>query len=96
MSLFEHAWETQEGFSYHVNARVTAIGVDSVTYVDQDGAEHTLPAQGVVLAAGMRARQEEAMTFLDGTVRTHMIGDCNQVGCVQTGMRAAYALANNL
>jgi hypothetical protein len=36
------------------------------------------------------------MAFMDGTVRTHMIGDCNKVGCVQTGMRAAYALANNM
>lgn len=95
-SLFEHAWETQEGFSYRLNARVTAIGPDSVTYVDQEGAEHTLPSQGVVLAAGLTPRQEEAMAFMDGRVRTHMIGDCSQVGSVQTSMRAAYALANNM
>ena len=95
-SLFEHAWETQEGFSYRLNARVTAIGPDSVTYVDQEGAEHTLASQGVVLAAGLTPRQEEAMAFMDGRVRTHMIGDCSQVGSVQTSMRAAYALANNM
>ena len=95
-SLFEHAWETQEGFSYRLNARVTAIGPDSVTYVGQEGAEHTLASQGVVLAAGLTPRQEEAMAFMDGRVRTHMIGDCSQVGSVQTSMRAAYALANNM
>ena len=95
-SLFEHAWETQEGFSYRLNARVTAIGPDSVTYVDQEGAEHTLASQGVVLAAGLTPRQEEAMACMDGRVRTHMIGDCSQVGSVQTSMRAAYALANNM
>lgn len=95
-SLFEQAWETQEGFTYHLNARVTAISPEGVTYTDGEGAERTVPAKSVVLAAGMKAKQDEAMSFMDGTVRTHMIGDCNKVGCVQTGMRAAYALANNI
>lgn len=95
-SLFEHTWETQEGFTYRLNARVTAIHPNGVTYEDGAGKEHNVPAQSVVLAAGMTARQEEAMAFMDGTVRTYMIGDCNEVGCVQTGLRAAYALANNM
>lgn len=95
-SLFEKAWENQAGFSYQLNARVTGITAEGVTYVDGDGAEHTIAARSVVLAAGMKARSDEAMTFMDGTVRTHMIGDCNKVGCVQTAMRAAYALANNI
>ena len=95
-SLFERAWETQEGFTYHLNARVTAIHPNGVTYEDADGKRHTISAQSVVLAAGMKARQEEAMAFMDGTVRTHMIGDCDKVGCVQTGLRAAYALANHI
>ena len=95
-SLFEKAWETQEGFTYHLNARVTAITEAGVTYVDENGEEKTLAAKSVVLAAGMKSKSDEAMAFMDGTVRTHMIGDCNKVGCVQTAMRAAYALANNL
>ncbi len=95
-SLFEKAWETQEGFTYHLNAKVTAITPDGVTYVDGDGAEHTLSAKTVVLAAGMKAKQAEAMAMMDGNVRTHMIGDCDKVGCIQTGVRAAYALANNI
>ena len=95
-SLFEKAWETQEGFTYHLNAKVTAITPDGVTYVGGDGAEHTLSAKTVVLAAGMKAKQAEAMAMMDGNVRTHMIGDCDKVGCIQTGVRAAYALANNI
>ena len=95
-SVFEKTWEEQEGFHYHVNARVTGISGSGVSWQDSDGTEHCEPAESVVLAAGMRARQEEAMTFMDGTVRTHMIGDCNKVGCIQTAMRAAYALANNI
>jgi 2,4-dienoyl-CoA reductase-like NADH-dependent reductase (Old Yellow Enzyme family)/thioredoxin reductase len=95
-SLFEKAWTEQEGFTFHLNARVTGITENGVTYVDENGQEQTIQARSVVLAAGMKAKQAEAMAFMDGTVRTHMIGDCNKVGCVQTGMRAAYALANNM
>lgn len=95
-SLFEKAWETQEGFTYHLNARVTGITPEGVTYTDAGGVTHTIRAGSVVLAAGMRAKSEEAMAFMDGTVRTHMIGDCQKVGCVQSAMRAAYALANNI
>lgn len=95
-SLFEQAWESQQGFTYHLNARCTGIDSDGVRYMDADGQEQKIAASQVVLAAGMKAKQAEAMTFMDGTVRTHMIGDCNKVGCIQTGLRAAYALANNL
>lgn len=95
-SIFEKAFNNQPGFSYELNAKVTAITEEGVTYLDADGAEHTIPAKSVVLAAGMKARHAEAMSFMDGNVRTHVIGDCNQVGCVQTAMRAAYAVGNNI
>lgn len=95
-SIFEKAFNNQPGFSYELNAKVTAITENGVTYLDADGAEHTIPARSVVLAAGMKAKHAEAMSFMDGNVRTHVIGDCNQVGCVQTAMRAAYAVGNNI
>ena len=95
-SIFEKTWEEQDGFIYHLNARCVGVDPDGVRYVDKDGTEHKLPADKVLLAAGMKARQTEAMAFLDGNVRTHMIGDCLKVGCIQTGLRAAYGLANNI
>lgn len=95
-SLFEATWEHQENFTYHLGARCTEITPEGVSYEAEDGTLHNLPADTVVLAAGMKARQQEAMAFMDGTVRTHMIGDCNKVGCIQTGLRAAYGLANNI
>ena len=95
-SIFEKTWEEQNGFTYHLNARCVGVDPDGVRYVDKDGTEHKLPADKVLLAAGMKAKQTEAMAFLDGNVRTHMIGDCLKVGCIQTGLRAAYGLANNI
>lgn len=95
-SIFERAFNHQPGFSYELNAKVTRITEDGVTYLDADGIEQHIPAKSVVLAAGMKSKHDEAMSFMDGTVRTHVIGDCNQVGCVQTAMRAAYAVGNNI
>ena len=95
-SIFEKTWEEQEGFSYHLGARCVGVDPDGVRYVDRNGREQKIPADKVVLAAGMKARQTEAMTFMDGNVRTHMIGDCLKVGSIQTGLRAAYGLANNI
>ena len=95
-SIFEKAFNHQPGFSYELNAKVTCITDDGVTYLDADGVEQHISARSVVLAAGMKSKHDEAMSFMDGTVRTHVIGDCNQVGCVQTAMRAAYAVGNNI
>ena len=95
-SLFQSSWENQAGFTFHLNTRCTAISQEGVIYLDGEGATHTLPAGTILLAAGMRENIDEAMAFLEGTVRAHMIGDCNKVGCVQTALRAAYALAGNI
>lgn len=95
-SIFEKAFNNQPGFAYRLNARVTGITEEGVSYIDGDGKELFLPAKSVVLAAGMKAKHAEAATFCDGTVRVHIIGDCNKVGSVQTGMRAAYAVGSNI
>lgn len=95
-SIFERTWEEQDGFSYELNACAKEITEHGVSYIDQDGNEKFAEGSTVVLAAGMKAKQAEAMAFMDGNVRTHMIGDCNKVGCIQTGLRAAYAVGNNI
>lgn len=95
-SMFENAWENQDGFTYTLNAACTEITENSVSYRDNIGRIHTIEADTVVMATGMRADHEQVMAFMDGTCRVHVIGDCNKVGCVQTAMRAAYAVANNI
>ncbi len=95
-SLFEQMWTNQEGFSHQLNARVTDIAEDSVTFINGDGVRTVIPAGTVVLATGLKSRHAEAAAFFDGNVRVHMIGDCNKVGSVQTALRAAYAIGNNI
>lgn len=95
-SIFEKAFNNQPGFRYLLNARVSEITDEGVHYLDGDGKEQFVPAASVVLAAGMKAKHQEAASFFDGGSRVHMIGDCDKVGCVQTAMRAAYAVGNNI
>ena len=93
-SMFEKTWEEQERFSYRLNARVTGIDESAVRYQDQEGNEHSVPADSVVIAAGMRARLPEAQSFYSLGCRVRFIGDCFKVGSIQTAMRTAYSQAN--
>ena len=94
--LFRQRWESTEGFSYTLNAKCTGISAEGVTYVDQNGEEHTVPADSVVIAAGMKARNAEAYSFYNSAARCFVIGDCNKVASVQQCMRSGYATARQI
>lgn len=94
--LFRQRWEATEGFNFTLNARVTEITPEGVTYVDAEGESHTIPADSVVIAAGMKARSDEALSFCNSAGRSFIIGDCNKVGSVQQCMRSAYATARQI
>lgn len=95
-SMFQEAWEAEENFHSILNARCTRVSPDSVTYVDKEGAEHTVPADSIVIAAGTRARVDDAMKFYNTADRFAMIGDCNGVGNVQKVMRSAFSTASSI
>ncbi|MGI5970245.1 MAG: FAD-dependent oxidoreductase [Oscillospiraceae bacterium] len=85
--------EKQENFHSVVNAHCTGIFPDKVTYVDIDGAEHTVNADTVVLAVGMAPKHEEGMKFYGTGSRLFLIGDCNRASDIQRAMRSAYGTA---
>jgi 2,4-dienoyl-CoA reductase-like NADH-dependent reductase (Old Yellow Enzyme family)/thioredoxin reductase len=89
-------WEAQENFSYVVNARCNSIAADKVTYVDADGKEHAIKADSVVIAVGMRPKNDLALKFHGVGGRLYMIGDCDKVGNVQRVMRSAFSTASLL
>ena len=95
-SLFQKTWEEQEGFDYVLNARCTGIYEDHVTYVDKDGVEHSIQADNVLLAAGLKANQEIALPFFTGKARTWMIGSCDTPGSIQAVNRSAYGVVNTI
>ena len=74
-------------------AKVTAITDTGVVYVDKGGVEHTVPADTVLLAVGMKPRAAEAETFRPCAERFRKLGDCVKVGNVKTVTRAAFDAA---
>ena len=74
-------------------ARVTGISVQGVTYLDSDQQPHTLPADTVLLAVGMRSKAEEAETFRPCAKQFRKLGDCVKVGNVSHAIHQAYDAA---
>ena len=89
------------GSSWRTSATITdvtttAIAKGKVTYIDADGAEKTLECDDIVLAGGMEPRYDEALAFYGTADRFFMIGDCTEVGSVQTCMRTALGAVSQL
>ena len=76
-------------------ARCTGIG-RIVTYVDADGTEQHIEANSVVLAVGMKPRQDEALSLYAGNFNTKMIGDCDRLGNLSGAMRTAFSAASQI
>jgi len=79
-----------------VKARCQSIGANEVTYTDADGAEHAIEAGSVVIAVGMKPKNDLALKFAGAADRFFIIGDCNVAGNVQKAMRSAFSTASML
>ena len=95
-SLMQEKWESLENFHGVVSAKATAVDETSVTYEDAEGVQHTVPADSIVLAAGMSPNREEALKFWEVGPYVHVIGDCDTPGDIQNCMRSAFGIASNI
>ena len=77
-------------------ARVTRICPEGVAWEDAAGNEQMMPADTVLLAAGMRALSAEAERFRECAEEFRRIGDCARVGNVNTATRSAFDAAMSL
>jgi NADPH-dependent 2,4-dienoyl-CoA reductase/sulfur reductase-like enzyme len=95
-TMFREAWQKLQNFHPIVNARCTAISDKGVVYKDKDGKEQSVKADSVVIAAGMKAKDDLAMKFYGVSDRFFMIGDCKAAGDVQRAIRSAFSAASML
>ena len=95
-SLFRRAWEKLGNFHSIVNARCSSIGSDNVTYTDADGKEQSIKAGSVVIAVGMKPRDDLALKFSDAGERFYMIGDCDKAGNIQKAIRSGFAIGSQI
>lgn len=87
-----------ENFSYILEAIVKGISDGKVTYVDSKGNERSIKADSVVVYAGLKARQDEAMKFYGSSSKAFFaVGDCTgKCGDVQKVVRNAYFTASQI
>ena len=79
-----------------LKATCTGISADGVSYRDESGQEHTVPAGTVLLAAGMKSDISGAERYMNCGKRFYTIGDCGQMGNLQTAIRSGFSIANTI
>lgn len=89
-------WERYEDFTGIVSVTTKSIRDNVVTYVDADGAEHTVEADSVVLCGGVKRLTDEAMAYAGVSQQFYPIGDCIGAGNIQRCNRQAFARASIL
>ena len=92
-SMVQEAWENEPNFTGITGAKVAAIKDGCVEYTDKDGNIQSVPADSVVMSAGMRPNKDQALSFYGCAKEFYMIGDCKKAATIQQAMRAAYSTA---
>ena len=93
------AFKNLKNCSSVINAVTTGISDGKVTYKDASGSEKSVQADSVVLYAGLKPRQDEAMKFSGSAGQIFIIGDCSgnsRGGGVQTTQRSAFFAASQV
>jgi 2,4-dienoyl-CoA reductase-like NADH-dependent reductase (Old Yellow Enzyme family)/thioredoxin reductase len=89
-------WRHCENFAYQAGVTCTAIEPDGVCYNDPDGKPQKQQADNVLLAIGMKSKQDEAMELASAVPYSVVIGDCDKPGNVQKCMRSAFGTASQI
>ena len=80
----------------HTNAVCTEITPQGLVFTDQEGMTQTVDADTVIVAAGMRPRLDEAMSFAGCARAWEQIGDCITPSNVRNAVRTGYDAANRI
>lgn len=92
---FDKVWQGVETLSVITGAPVREIRDGAVVY-EKNGETLSVPADTVILAAGMKGQTEKALAFYSDKYDFYMIGDCAEVGSIMTSMRSAFSVANQI
>lgn len=95
-SLFIRAWEKDEqqhGLEMYTNAKVVAITDQGVTYEDALSQKITVPADSVVISAGMKPKMDEALSYATAGDCFYLLGDCKKVANLLRLNQSALGLA---
>jgi NADPH-dependent 2,4-dienoyl-CoA reductase/sulfur reductase-like enzyme len=89
---------TGNNFNYILEATTTRISKGKVNYVDAEGKEKSINADSVVIYAGLKPLQDEALKFYGSAKKAFFtIGDCSgKGGNIQRVIRSAFFAASQI
>jgi 2,4-dienoyl-CoA reductase-like NADH-dependent reductase (Old Yellow Enzyme family)/thioredoxin reductase len=91
------AFKNMKNCTSIMEAITTSVANGKVTYKDASGSEKSMQADSVVLYAGLKARQDEAMKFSGSAGQIYIIGECSGQGTgVQKSQRSAFFAASQV
>ncbi len=85
--------KVNEYIDAHTDALCTRITEDGLEYKDIAGLTHILKADYVIMAAGMKARADEAEEYRNLAEEFYRIGDCLQAKNVRYAVRSGFEAA---
>ena len=83
-------WRVGKELTAFTGAACKEITDTSVRFADKDGNEQTIPADCVIISAGMRPRAAQAEAFRDAASEFRAIGDCTIAKNVRIATQTAY------
>lgn len=86
----------EEKVKFAVGMRVTEVVEDGVKAIDANGVEQLFKADTVILAAGLKARSDEAESLRSCAPSYRAIGDCLRAKKVCDAVRGGYDAAMNI
>ena len=89
-------WVHFEGIRGITNATTIRVTPHSATYLDENGTEHTVEGDSVVVCGGVEPCLEVALQYVTAAPEFYMIGDVGGANDIQTGIRSAFAAASQL
>lgn len=97
LSSISDACQEMENFIAETGVVTRSISNGKVTYTDAKGAEKTIQSDSIVVYAGFKPRQEEAMKFSGLAGQTFLIGECSGIGDgIQVSQRSAFFAASQV
>ena len=94
MSMLEH-YGKRDDFDHITNAKLTAIGENSIT-VEHNGEAETIDGiDTVVMAIGSKPDTELRCALDESGIVYHTVGDVKKVGQIVQAVREAFDLAMN-
>jgi len=97
LATLQMNFQGMDGCSAITQAVPKSISKGQVTYTDAGGSEKSIKADSVVIYAGLKARQAEAMKFAGLAGQVWLVGECRgNTGGVQKGQRSAFFAASQI